>query len=121
MTTFASLSRIVMRILGTVLVLLGLAFWTGNFESLVPLHMLLGLLLVILLWAIAAAALTRGVLRPVAIAAIVWGLIVVALGLTQQQLLPGDFHWIIQILHLLVGFGAIGISERMTRGLLGKS
>jgi hypothetical protein len=26
-------------------------------------------------------------------------------------LLTGDFHWIIQVLHLLVGLGAIGQAE----------
>jgi hypothetical protein len=107
-----------MRILGTLQVVLGLGFWTGNFATLVPLHMLLGLLLVILLWAIAVAALVRGVMRPFAVVALLWGLLVLALGLTQQQILPGDLHWIIQVLHLLVGIGAVGISERLNRGLL---
>ena len=44
---------------------------------------------------------------------IAWGLIVVALGMTQNQLLPGDFHWVIKVLHLLVGIAALGIAERL--------
>jgi hypothetical protein len=31
--------------------------------------------------------------------------------LNQARLLPGDFHWIIQVLHLLVGLAAIGLGE----------
>ena len=44
---------------------------------------------------------------------IAWGLIVVALGMTQNRLLPGDAHWVIKVLHLLVGIGALGIAERL--------
>ena len=33
------------------------------------------------------------------------------LGLTQDQMLLGDAHWVIRVLHLLVGLGAIGQSE----------
>jgi hypothetical protein len=40
--------------------------------------------------------------------AVVWGLIVPLLGLTQGQLLPGDYHWVVKVVHLLVGMGAMG-------------
>jgi hypothetical protein len=49
--------------------------------------------------------------RGFVVLVIVWGVIVLVLGLTQTQLLPGDFHWVIQVLHLLVGLGAIGQAE----------
>ncbi len=48
----------------------------------------------------------------VALAA-VWGLIVPALGVTQSGLLAGDFHWVIQVVHLLVGVAAIGQAEAL--------
>jgi hypothetical protein len=54
--------------------------------------------------------------------AIVWGVVVVALGMTQDSLLIGELHWIIQVLHLLVGLGAVGQAEtlaRQTRGRVG--
>jgi hypothetical protein len=44
-----------------------------------------------------------------------WGLLVVVLGLTQGRLLTGDVHWVIQVLHLLVGLGAIGQAEGLGR------
>jgi hypothetical protein len=32
------------------------------------------------------------------------------LGVTQGRLLPGSWHWLIQVLHLLVGLAAIGLA-----------
>jgi hypothetical protein len=37
--------------------------------------------------------------------------LVLVLGLTRQRLLPGDGHWVIQVVHLLLGLGAIGRGE----------
>ncbi len=40
-------------------------------------------------------------------------------GVTQQMILVGDLHWLIEAAHLLVGFGALAfigtISARFTR------
>jgi uncharacterized membrane protein len=44
----------------------------------------------------------------------VWGLIVLGLGLTQTNLLLNSAHWVIQVLHLLVGLIAIGLGEMIT-------
>jgi hypothetical protein len=30
-----------------------------------------------------------------------------------SQLLPGDFHWVIKLLHLLVGIAALGLADRL--------
>ena len=48
----------------------------------------------------------------VALAA-VWGLIVPILGVMQTQLLPGGAHWVIEVIHLLVGLVAIGLGNRL--------
>jgi hypothetical protein len=29
----------------------------------------------------------------------------------QQRMLPGDSHWIVQVVHILLGMGAIGCGE----------
>jgi hypothetical protein len=73
--------------------------------------MLLGLVLVLALWVLAGLAARAGVPLGLVALAVAWGLIVPALGLTQDQLLPGSAHWVIQVLHLLVGLGAIGQAE----------
>src|SRR5438874_11471264 len=103
------------RIIGATMLLLGLSFWTGNAFALIPLHMLLGLLFVLLLWSLAALGLRAGVPIGLAIVAFAWGLVVPVLGLTQAGLLPGPFHWVMQVLHLLVGLGAIGLAETLAR------
>jgi hypothetical protein len=91
--------------------ILGILFWTGNATSLVLVHMGLGILAVLSLWTLGAAiASTKGGIG-LAIGAFVWGLLVAALGLTQGTLLAGSTHWVIQVLHLLVGLAAIGLGE----------
>jgi hypothetical protein len=49
--------------------------------------------------------------------AFVWGLVVVILGLTQTEILPGNLHWLIEVLHLVLGLGAIGLGERLFAGV----
>jgi hypothetical protein len=46
-------------------------------------------------------------------AAAVWGLIVPIVGLTQTDLLTGSLHWLIQVIHLLLGLGLIGLAEQL--------
>jgi len=45
-------------------------------------------------------------LRRLGAIGIVYALILPVFGVTQQMLLVGDWHWLIQTAHLLVSFGA---------------
>jgi hypothetical protein len=101
------------RVAGVAQLGLGLAFWTGNALGLVDLHQLIGFLLVLGLWTMAALAHRAGVPGGLVAVAGVWGLIVPVLGLTQQRLLPGSAHIVIEVLHLLVGLGALGLAENL--------
>ena len=111
MRTAATVFQMLVRLSGLILIVLGILFWTGNTLDLVPVHMLLGLILVISLWALAFLAARAGAPPAQVIAAAVWGLVVPVLGVTQDQLVPGDAHVLIRILHLLVGLIAIGMAE----------
>jgi hypothetical protein len=113
MRTATTVIGMAIRVLGLVMIVLGLLFWTGNALNLIGLHMLIGIVVVLLLWALAIIAARNGVSLGLVALGIVWGLIVVVLGMTQTRLLPGDLHWIIRVLHLLVGIGALGIAERL--------
>jgi hypothetical protein len=113
MSTALRALQMTIRLDALVLLVLGVLFWTGNALTLIPLHMLLGLLLVLLLWAMAGLAATRKAPIGLVAGAVVWGLIVLWLGLTQTSLLPGSMHWIIEVLHLLVGIGAVGLAEML--------
>jgi hypothetical protein len=115
MKTLVNILDIFVRADAVVLIVLGVLFWTGNADALIPVHMLLGIALVLALWILAGIAATAGVNRVLVAVAFVWGLITPALGLTQTRLLPFDGHWIIQILHLLVGVTAIALAQMLAR------
>ena len=117
MKTAATIIQVLIRLLGLIMIVLGVLFWTGNALTLIPIHMLLGLVLVLLLWAQAILAARAGMGLGLAALAFAWGLIVVALGVMQNRLLPGDAHWVIKVLHLLVGVAAIGLAERLAGGI----
>ena len=109
--------QMLIRLLGLIMIVLGVLFWTGNALNLIGLHMLLGIVLVLLLWALAIIAARAGVSLGLVALGVAWGLIVVALGMTQSRLLPGDAHWVIKVLHLLVGIVALGIAERLAASI----
>jgi hypothetical protein len=101
------------RALGVVQLVLGVLFWTGNALGLVDLHQLLGILLVLGLWTMAALAHRAGVPAGLVAAAAVWGLLVVIVGLTQRELLAGSAHWVIEVIHLLLGIGLLALAENL--------
>ena len=103
----------VIRLTGLIQIVLGVLFWTGNARALIPVHMLVGFVLVLTLWILAVLATRAGVDPGFVALALLWGVLVLVLGLTQQRLLPGDGHWVIQVLHLILGLVAIGQGEEL--------
>ncbi|MBV8823233.1 MAG: hypothetical protein JO123_10625 [Ktedonobacteraceae bacterium] len=101
----------VLRISAILALILGILFWFNVATTLIPIHMLLGIIVTLSLWVLGGAiATTKGGIG-LAIGAFVLGLLVIGLGVTQQGLLVGSLHWIIQVLHLLFGLAAIGMGE----------
>lgn len=111
--TATTIAQMLVRLTGVILIILGIIFWTGNADALVPLHMLIGFVLVFALWTLAALAARAGVNVTLVSAAVLLGVIAPLLGLTQTRLLTGNAHWVIQVLHLLVGLGAIALGESL--------
>jgi hypothetical protein len=103
------------RISGLLLLLLGIAIWTGRADGVIPVHELLGFVLVISLWTLSYLAARAGVPMKWVALAVAWGLAAPILGLTQEGLLTGNWHWTIQVIHLLIGVGAIGMGENLAR------
>jgi hypothetical protein len=88
---------------------LGLLFWITDM-SLISLHMLFGLIGVLSLLVLGMVAVfTRG-LRLLGVGSMVYALIVLASGPTQDMILVGNMHWLIQTAHLLVGIGAMAVA-----------
>jgi hypothetical protein len=105
--------QMLVRVTGVLQLVLGVLFWTGNALGLVDLHQLIGIVIVLSLWTLAALAHRAGVQPGLVALAGVWGLVTVVLGLTQRQLLPEGGHVVIEVLHLLVGLGAIGLADAL--------
>jgi hypothetical protein len=118
MKTAASVLQMIVRITGVLQIVLGVVFWTGNAGSLVMVHILSGMILVFALWGLGILSIQARASVPVALVAFVWGLLTIGLGMSQDQIFIGPSHWIVQVLHLLIGIGAIGLSERLGAGIL---
>ncbi len=105
----------VLRLCALVAIVLGILFWTGNAEQLRELHMTVGILLVLALWTIAIGQASRpgGIGRL--LAAIIVGVALAVIGMTQERILPGQNHWIIQVTHLVVALVAVGLGEMLAR------
>lgn len=113
MTPFSA-ARMTVRVVGLAQLVLGLVLWTGSAAGLVPIHMILGIVLVLAIWIVAALALQAGARPALPAIAIAWGTLLVAFGLTQAQILPGDsLHVVIQVAHLVAGLVAIGLAEAL--------
>lgn len=120
MKTSTTIAQMTIRITGVILIVLGILFWSGHALGLVQLHMLLGLILVLALWVLAFLGARAGVGASTVSLAIAWGIVVLFLGMTQASLLPGSAHWVIQLLHLLVGLAAMGIGDRLAQNIKGR-
>lgn len=118
MKTLINALSIFIRADGAILIILGILFWTGNADPLIPVHMALGICLVLALLTLATIAALHRVSASLVALAVVWSLITPALGLTQTRILPFNGHWIIQVVHLLVGITAIALSQFLASATL---
>jgi hypothetical protein len=118
MRTLIGIARMLVRLLGTIMIVLGLLFWTGNALAWLAVHMLIGLVAVLTLWTLTTLATRAGEQPALVGAALLSGLLVPILGMTQDQLLPGPVHWTIKVLPSLLGVGAIALAEVLARRAL---
>lgn len=109
------IAQMVLRTCVVLALILGILFWTGNAaDSLIPVHIGLGILVVLSLWTLGfAQALTKGGSWGLAIGAVVLGIIIAAFGGAQAEILTGSLHWVIQGIHLLLSLSALGLGERI--------
>lgn len=115
MNTLAQLVRVLLGVAGVALVLLGIAFWTGHASSLIPVHAAIGLLFVVCLWVLSILGLKAGVNRRLVAFVFIWSLAVPIVGAIQMLLLPGAWHWVVQVTHLLTGIAAMYLGALLHR------
>src|SRR5262245_52351817 len=104
---------VVFRLTGLLQLVVGVVFWTGHALNLIPLHMMIGSVFVLALWALAGLGARSGAPPGLVALAFAWGVVVPAFGVTQARILPGDWHWVIRSLHLLTAIIAMGIGNRI--------
>ena len=113
MITATNVTQWLIRATGVIQIVLGLLFWIGYAREFVPFHTVSGLVLVFALWAMAIIAAVSGVSLGMVLLTVLWGFLTIALGMGQDGLLVGQFHWVVQVLHLLFGMAAIGQGEAL--------
>jgi hypothetical protein len=109
----------IVRVAGTLQLLLGALFWTGHAYSFLPLHIMSGLVIVLTLWTVAALALVVRTRKGLALFGLLWGLALPAFGIIQANLLAGSLHWIIRVVHLLMGLAAMAVAGTLGQAMLG--
>lgn len=115
MKRLTNVAQILVRITDAIQVILGIIIWFGVADAFIPVHILSGVVLVVCFWILAIMAVRAGANLGFVVFALVWGLLAAVLGLIHEGLIPGQAHWIIQVIHLLVGLAVLGIAERLGR------
>ncbi len=105
------IALMIVRIGVLIELVLGILFWTGNAESLQIVHMVLGILVVLSLWTIGIVQGLQGGSFGLALATFVVGFLLALVGLFQKGWLIGNNHWVIQVIHLILGLSAITLAE----------
>jgi hypothetical protein len=112
------ITRWVVRIAGLAQIVLGLAFWSGYALSLIPLHMLIGMVVVLGLWFLVVFASRAGLRRGPVVLAFLLGLVVPVFGVTHMGIFPGEWHWVVRLVHLALGIGALAVADRLAEYVL---
>jgi hypothetical protein len=109
------LLRWIARIGGLAAFVLGLMI---SRSPVLQLHMTIGGIVAGALAIIAAWALAQGVRVPVAVVALLWAAATVYVGMKQMQWMTDGGHWIVEVVHALIGIGAIGLAEMLGAGIM---
>ena len=106
------IASVVLSFAGLLALILGLLVWTNSAPNLIQMHMLLGLLAVGALWCIGIGqAFSKSGSWLFATCALVVGATMIVLGMNQSALMLGASHWIIQVVHLVLGLLVIGLGH----------
>lgn len=121
MQTVTTIAQTMLRFCGLTQLALGLLLWTGRARGMIAVHMLLGFVLAIALWTLALLAIRTGVDVALVAAALLWGLLVASLALTQSRPMAGHGQWLVPLAHLLVSLAAIRLGDVLTARARGAS
>jgi len=111
-------TRVLISLSGISLLILGILFWLGYALAYLNVHMALGLVLVLCLWLLVVLGLSTRVSTGLTLLVLVWSLLTPAFGVLQMRLLPGEYHWLIRVLHLVIGIAAVGLGHILAKRLV---
>ncbi len=115
-----SVAQYVVLVGGGVQMLLGVMFWAGTAQALIPAHIFVGTIVAAALLMLAIQGLRARIPVGLGVLSIVWSLLLPALGALQSRILVGPSHWIVEVIHLLVGITAMGLASFIAKvALLG--
>ncbi len=109
-----SIASMLLRITGVLQIIMGLIIWIAEADAIIPAHVFIGSVFVLSLWAVAFMAARAGVSPAMVALTFIWGLIIPVLGIAQVNLMPNAAHWVIQVVHLLVGMAGMGLGEQLS-------
>lgn len=107
-----SLMRNIAKATGVLALYLGILSWKGIIQSPIPFHIISGSILGLLIMLMGVRASRAGLPIWTVALAMIWGISFSLISIYQMNIIP-DNQSITQVLHLLGGLGAIGISERL--------
>lgn len=113
-------ARMTTRVTFLIQLLLGIGLWTGRFDVVKPVHIVIGVIFVLGTWAVALLSMRAGGNAVLAGGIVAWGVLLGVFGLPQESILSTGPHWIVQVLHLVVAMVAIGLSEMLARRTFGR-
>ncbi len=111
MSRFVKVVLWIVRLTFLVSLVLGIILWTGHGYEYLKLHMWLGFVITFALLALVVLSLLARVRPVLPLIALLWAVALPVLGIAQLKIVPGANHWTIQVIHALLGVGAIGLAE----------
>jgi hypothetical protein len=95
----------------------GFGIWFGWMPNVASMHLGLGSFLALIVWMVALIALFALPKRGTALFTLLWGGLMLWLGMAQTGLLVGSLHWTVRVAHLLVGLAALGMVESLAKAV----
>lgn len=117
MTKTVAVLQMLVRLLGVVQILVGLAIWFGWAKPAVAFHSAIGSLFVLVVWIIAIIALFALSHRALPLITLLVAGLALWFGMAQTTLLVGSAHWAVRLAHLLVGLATLGLAESLSKAV----
>jgi len=115
MIRFVLILRLLLRIAFVLALALGIALWTGHGYEYLRVHMWLGFIITFDLLLLAIAGLLARVNPLLSLVTIVVAAALPVFGIAQMRIVPGSNHWIVEVIHLVIGLAAVALGEALCK------